>query len=288
MDSSHQTTPEPVKDKARGRNIVFWIIIFLFALTAFLVAMRQGQTAAAVVGGAFIAALVALMTRSLVLVAFVPQNSKEEVPILLTMLGLIVVALWISQGVLATQVNVRVKAKASQGPNDKDALVSIALTIDNTGVRQTQIKDATLVVCAEDKCRTWGDVFTLAKNQTEGIRIFDADSLGFGGPYKDEFTSSAGRDYILTWGTQESRQMAVRMPTARFYEVRVSVGTGELGTSSVNKWRASAIVAMQPKWAQKDSQVVDREGESMEQEKSAGETRSTFELLKKFLTGKAE
>jgi len=269
---------------ADPRKFRVWFLCALLLVAVFgaFVYFGHGLLITMIVGTLVITALVAILARSLTRIALDQKQAKEEVPIILAALGLAIAALWISQGVLATQVNIRLKAKASQSAENDKALVTVSLALENTGVRQTKIKYVSLFVCPGD-CPSWTDLFDASKRKLKSVEFRNIDSLGFGPPPDGEFGGNADDNYILTWGTQESRQSAFTMPKADFYDVRFSLGTKEVGTGMVNKWRASSIVLMEDQWIRKDFSKSGRAGESSEQDRPSVEHKSTFELLKKFL-----
>ena len=207
---------------------------------------------------------------------------KTNCPVLLGVSGLAVVILWIFQGVFAVQVNLRMTAQASPDTQTDETLVVVNLNIENTGVRQTEIKYASLFVCP-GKSPAWNELFDPVKRNAEHIGFQNKNDLGFGKPDPNEFGGDLHERYFLVWGTQENRQVVFRLPKAPYYDIRFSFGTGETATNSINKWRISSIVPMEHEWVNKEATEGPLIGRSIEQDRGPTETRSTFNFLKKML-----
>jgi hypothetical protein len=271
-------------------GLALWLVIsaLLIAILGVLVWLKQGLWAVWLAALTVGFSVLTIGLWSLKDMTANTKNIKGDLPIALGLIGFVIVVLWISQGVLATQVNIRLTARAFAETDSEKALLIVALSVENTGVRQTEIKVASLVVCpvGPGECPVWDALFCPSRPKSVGFR--DKNELGFGAPYHNEFPDNDPKQdahYYITWGTQETRQVAFELPVAKYYDVRFSLGTGEMGVRSVNKWRATCIVPLEKEWSAKEVWISRLAGKSIEQERGASATGPTLGLLKKFLGG---
>jgi hypothetical protein len=223
--------------------------------------------------------LVALFARALGAIAG-GGAPAQPFQVLFVVLGLAVVILWIGQGVLAAQVSLGLGGQVNTINASSNRLLIVSMSVENRGVRQARISAATVVVCPDACARS---TFPYTNDPERYLK--DRAALGFATTAiaEQEFGGNTEPEYYLTWGTQETRQVAFEVPPAKSYEIHFSLGTGEIGTSTVNKWRATRIVPTEYEYVSKDHKPVFKTGKSPEIEGTSHETSATLELLKKFL-----
>jgi hypothetical protein len=220
--------------------------------------------------------LVDLAVKACFEIAICRRRRSEGFKTIAWALGLLLAMVWIGQGLLATQIDIGLAAQANDLVDSKKMLVVVSISLENRGVRQTNLHDGWLTVCG-------GACSDRSKERIPR----QLKEIGYG-PYWTpvEFGGVAGWPYTLVWGTKESRQIAFEMEPAGFYDVRFSVSTTEPG-GAIAKWRASRIVPIGKVHAKvdEDSERFTREGKSPEIEAPGGESKSVLDLFKKLLGG---
>ncbi len=215
------------------------------------------------------------------------EGTLSAFKVIAACLGVILALTWIGQGLLATQIDIGLSGEAhALEPDHKSTLVTVSLSVENRGVRQTAVNGGYLTVCA-GPCGEAPKHCLNPEDDTEANRkCVPIKTLGFDKADGDtEFGGTSNGPYTLVWGTKESRQAAFRMPVADFYDIRLSLGTGEVGAPGFStKWRASRIIPMETTFVKKEAIEVIK-GKSPEIEAPGGESKSALDLFKKLLGG---
>jgi hypothetical protein len=154
---------------------------------------------------------------------------------------LVPASLWLAWRLLAPQINIGLSGQALK-VTENEVLVIISLALENRGVRHARIQAMSLKVSVEGRV---GEPGLFAE--------YNQRQLGFSADPRDEqaeiCTGRAGLfvygPYCLTRGSQDSRQISVRLPEATSYSLDFTLDIRETPTKTVSVWRATRVIPME-------------------------------------------